>query len=255
LRDIEATRKQLVLLAGRLSFEFVELPKGYLGRCCDGTQVPGVRGCKSIIQLSIDLYSAAENKDRKDDDNDKIDFQIAVTMLHELAHAASLDVKGNAHEDCFEESITKAGFELISHIFGLCPWPFRPDLRSCWFDWQSSYLQKAGYDLELLCYHPSRLPKTTSHRMDCDFVRKLFDTNFWDGDYARCGGVALLPSPVIELCRKGVDDETYLALHLTARKLWVEREGISYYREPCPYPPNENYEIRRTSSEEHDSGA
>jgi hypothetical protein len=135
LRDIEATRKQLVLLTGRVSFEFVELLKGYLGRCCDGTQVPSVRGCKSRIQLSIDLYSAAENKDRKDDDNDKIDFQIAVTMLHELAHAASQDVKGCAHEDCFEESIVaEAGFELTSRIFGLCPWPFRLDLRSYWFD-------------------------------------------------------------------------------------------------------------------------
>jgi hypothetical protein len=91
--------------------------------------------------------------------------------------------------------------------------------------------------------------------MDCDFIRKLFDKDFWDEDYVRRGGVALLPSPVVELCRKGVDDATYLALPLTVRKLWVESEGISYYQEPCPYPPNENFEIRKTSSEEQDSVA
>jgi hypothetical protein len=74
LRDIEATRKQLILLTGRVSFEFAKLEGIVVGQCCCCTQVPGVRKCKSVIQLSMDPQSAAQNKDRTDDDNPEIEF-------------------------------------------------------------------------------------------------------------------------------------------------------------------------------------
>lgn len=256
LRDIEATRKQLILLTGRVSFEFAELQGIVVGQRNRCTEVTGVRGCKSAIQLSMQLYSAAQNKDRTDDENAEVDFQIAITMLHELAHAVHNDVQGSAYEDCFEDSfVAEAGYELAARIFGMATWGFRPNRKTTWFNWQSRYLQLGSHDLDGTCYDQRRLPKKIArYEMDPSFIQKLFDKGFWDGEYATRGGVALLPAPVIDLCREIADRQINIALPFGVVKLWMESDGISYYQEPCPYPPNENFEIRKKASEAQNDG-
>lgn len=110
--DIKAAREQLALLVDRVQFEFIDLGTKLSQQSCR-EQIPGECGQRSIIQLSTRLYSAAQNKDRKDAHNAKIDFALAMTMLHELAHAANADAIGNDLEDCFEESfVAEAGFEF-----------------------------------------------------------------------------------------------------------------------------------------------
>ena len=232
-KDIEATLEELILLADRVEFKFFDTGDA-LGQCYCFTPVRAATGCKSVIVLSTDLYSAAQEKDCDDEYSTKVDFQIANTMLHELAHAAFNDVAGDDLEDCFEESfIAESGFELESRIFGLC---WDSDSGLAWYDWQTSWLREAGYDMSEICCEPSRLVERsfywdTNHK----FLLQLFDQRFWDGDYAKRGGVALLPPPVVDICRQSVSREcptkAYLALPASVRQLWMASEGLKSSQE------------------------
>ncbi|GAB7332249.1 hypothetical protein MBLNU13_g04096t3 [Cladosporium sp. NU13] len=173
--DIESTREELILLADKVGFEFFDTGDAH-GQCYCFTPVHGVIGCKSVILLRADLYSAAQEKACDDAYNAMIDFRVATTMLHESVHAAFNDVEGHDLEDCFEESfVVEAVFELESRTFGLC-W-VSDKVLAC-YDWQTSWLREAGYNL------------------------------FWDGEYARRGGVARLPPPVIDICQQRFSGKT-----------------------------------------------
>jgi hypothetical protein len=174
-----------------------------------------------------------------------------MTMLHELAHAVHNDLQGPAYEDCFEESfVAEAGYELVARIFGMATWGFRPNRKTTWFNWQSRYLQLGSHDLDGTSYDQRRLPKKIArYEMDPSFIQKLFDREFWDGDYARRGGVALLPTPVVNICRDSIKSDNRGFLPFSVVKLWMESEGISYYQEPYPWPPNGELEIRKASWE------
>jgi hypothetical protein len=225
-KDIEATREELILLADRVEFEFYDTGDAH-GQCYCFTPVRAAIGCKSVILLSTDLYLAAQNKGHDDGYNAKVDFQIANTMLHELAHAAFNDVAGDDLEDCFEESfIAESGFELESRIFGLC---WDSDSVLAWYDWQTSWLREAGYDMSEICCEPSRLVERSFYwDADNKFLLKMFDERFWDGDYAKRGGVALLPPPVIDICEQRFGNKTkaYDALPDSVKQLWVASEKV-----------------------------
>lgn len=205
LDDIEATREELILLADNIHFEFFDIGDAY-GRTLCYVPVAGVDACKSVILLSMDLYSAARNGGVNDVHNAKIDFSLATTILHELAHAVTNDVASDGLEDCFEESfVAEAGFELESRTFGLC---WDSDKLLAWYNWQTSWLYGSDYDMRDICCDPSKLVKESVHwDTDYKFLLKLFDDNFWNGEYARRGGVALLPPPVIDICRQGVSSK------------------------------------------------
>lgn len=172
--------------------------------------------------------------------NAKVDFHIATTMLHELAHAAFNDVAGGELEDYFDESfVAESGFELESRIFGLC---WDSDGVMAWYDWQTSWLREAGYNISEICCEPSRLVEGSFYwDVDNKSLLKLFDEEFWDEEYAERGGVALLPPPVIDICRQGVSREgltkAYLALPASVRQLWMASEGLKPSQETVERVP------------------
>lgn len=96
---------------------------------------------------------------------------------------------------------------------------------------------------------PSRLVKRSYYRdVDSNFVLKLFDTGFWDGEYARRGGVALLPPPVIDICQQRCSGmaTAYKALPTSVKQLWMASEGIAYPQVELPHLANREYEIRKS---------
>jgi len=257
LDDIKATRERLLLLVDRVQFEFADT-KGNLGETRPLEQLPGERGCRSYIRLSTRLYSAAQNKDRGTIRNAQTDSIIAMTLLHELAHAAMNDVMGNYVEDCFEESfVAEAGFELESRLFGLilAANPSYEGNETFWYHWQTSWLLDVGYDRPDICCDRSKLGKRTLYRdLDSEFVLKLFDNRFWNGDYAKRGGVALLPPPVVNICQGRLSTwaEAYQAFPTSVKQLWLASEGIAYQQEKLPELANPTYEIRKQISELED---
>lgn len=248
LDDIKATRKQLALLVDRVRFEFIEMISEW-GKTCSRKRISGERGRGSVIQLSTRRYSAAQNKTREDAHNAQIDLLLATTMLHELAHAAQNDVVGGNLEDCFEDSfVAEAGFEFESRLFGLI-WlestdlllPSYDRLETLWLHWQTSWLCEDGNDIPDLCCDPSKLDERRIYRdIDSNFVLRLFDSGFWDGEYARRGGVALLPPPVIDICQQRCSGmaTAYMALPTSVKQLWMASEGIAYPRVELPHLAN-----------------
>jgi hypothetical protein len=243
--DIKSTREELILLADKVEFEFFDTGDAF-GQCCCHTPVPGVLSHKSVIRLSTKLYLAAQNKGSDDAYNAKVDFLTANTMIHEIAHAAFNDVAGDSLEDCFEESfVAEAGFELESRIFGLC-WDSGKVLA--WYDWQTSWLCEAGYNMSEICHEPSRLVERSFYwDSNNKFLLKLFDESFWEGEYARRGGVALLPPPVIDICQQRSSSKTkaYIALPTSVKQLWMASEGISYPGAELPELASTENEIRK----------
>ena len=249
-----------------MSFEFAELDEDgrLLALCCACALVPGVRECDSLIKLSTEVYKMTQNKDRTDRQNANVDFTVAAIMLHELGHAIHHDIAGHAYEDCFEESyVAEAGFELVTRIFGLCPKPLTDSSKDVdWFTWQGSNLRDAGYDLDTICCQQHKLGRMILYRDGAsDFILDLFKKDFWDGDYAKRGGVALLPPSVVDLCHKGLSLKegpslkTCRALPTSVRMLWMDSKGIRYYKEMIPCLKNKEYEIREPARETEDDAA
>jgi hypothetical protein len=251
LDDIEATREELILLADNIHFEFFDIGDAY-GRTLCYVPVAGVGACKSVILLSMDLYSAAQNGGVNDVHNAKIDFSLATTIIHELAHAVTSDVAGDGLEDCFEESlVAEAGFELESRTFGLC-WDSEKLLG--WYNWQTSWLCGSDYDMRDICCDPSKLVKESIHwDSDYNFLLKLFDDSFWTGDYARRGSVALLPPPVIDICRQGVSSkgptDAYLALPVSVKQRWMASKGLKFSQQKDPELADEESEIQTPTTQ------
>lgn len=80
-----------------------------------------------------------------------------------------------------------------------------------------------------ICCEPSRLVERSFYwDVDNKFLLKMFDERFWDGDYAKRGGVALLPPPVIDICEQRFGNKTkaYDALPDSVKQLWVANEKV-----------------------------
>lgn len=255
--EIEATQEELILLPDRLNFEFCDIGDAYGETfCCP--PIPGEDSCKSVIRLSKTLYLALQSK------GDKVynalnKFIMANTMLHEVAHAAWNDFAGVCLEDYFEESfVAEAGFELESRTFGLC-WDSEKPLA--WYAWQTSWLCGSDYHMPDLCHEPKRLVKESLYwDSDYNFLLKLFDDSFWDeksGEYARRGGVALLPPPVIDICRQGVSSKgptsAYSALPMSVKQLWMASKGLKFSQQRDSELADEESEIQEPTSETESS--
>ena len=99
-----------------------------------------------------------------------------------------------------------------------------------------------------ICHEPSRLVERSFYwDSNNKFLLKLFDESFWEGEYARRGGVALLPPPVIDICQQRSSSKTkaYIALPTSVKQLWMASEGISYPGAELPELASTENEIRK----------
>lgn len=111
-----------------------------------------------------------------------------------------------------------------------------------------------GYNIRDLCHEPNRLAERSFYwDKDNEFLLKLFDDDFWNRDYARRGGDALLPPPVIDICRQGVSSkgptDAYSALPMSVKQLWMASKGLKFSQQEDPDLANEKSEIQKSTLE------
>lgn len=245
--DKTAVREQLLLLSERVEYKLVKCATHVCAQCVCHPMPQGIRGCRSVIELSGAIYFEVENKSRMDEDNAYIALYFAMTMLHEIAHAACYAIMGDKSEDYFEDSlIAEAGFELESRLFGMVPHIQLSDpSESTWDSWQALSLDGRYYSVGEVCRNIVKLPNYyTSHWLDWDFALKLVNNGFWAGEYAERGGVALIPPSIIEICRNGGNSKAHKAIPTSIKELWMQAEGIGYAQRSYPHLANRYYEIR-----------
>jgi hypothetical protein len=134
-------------------------------------------------------------------------FNLAVALLHELAHAISYAVTGTEEEDFFEDSIVaEAGFEFEAQLFGACP-SFSSSAPKVvkWFPWPSRILLAGegdveSYDLEDLCSNSRKLVEGAPiAKVSIGFIKNLFRGQFWQKVVAKEGPVAVLAPEIRDL--------------------------------------------------------
>ena len=110
-------------------------------------------------------------------------FALAVTILHETAHAAHMHCMGSRCEDFFEDAlVAEAGFDYISHIFGILP-VFSPEQLDggAWMTWQNiHFLTDGSYPIEKFCRNGGKLSTALSvHPFDVNFAKRLLSDEWW----------------------------------------------------------------------------
>jgi hypothetical protein len=134
-------------------------------------------------------------------------FNLAIALLHELAHAISYAVTGRQKEDFFEDSIVaEAGFEFEAQLFGACP-SFSSSAPKVvkWFPWPSRILlagegEVESYDLADLCSNPRKLDEGGPiAKVSISFMRNLFREQFWQKVVVKKGPAALLAPEIRDL--------------------------------------------------------
>lgn len=146
----------------------------------------GIRGTNSVIAISkTAIYDKILAPGQSPEDKICLQFLLACTLLHELAHAAQHHLfGGDAFEDFRETSIvSEAGFEYESRIFGQRPQFFlghpNPNYRIAWGIWQSRGGLEGTYDTDKLARNAWQMPVNPQLWADgLDFVTKLFDDGF-----------------------------------------------------------------------------
>lgn len=105
--------------------------------------------------IGMALTSPEEKKCRQ--------FELAVTIIHEIAHATLYALTNKEHEDFFEDStIADAGFELETRLFGLSPQSEPPgSARLKWYTFVDGKRTSA------------------SDVVDTAYIHKLFSRRFW----------------------------------------------------------------------------
>ena len=191
--EVKSLEEQLAALAPRVRFSLRSLP----GRAFGVTEAEGSqeseRGCRATICIGQELYDAVKNEHRPTE-RALLDFAMAYTLLHELAHAANLHVMGKRDcEDFFEDTlIAEAGFDYISRIFGMQPTIFLEKLDApTWDCWQTlTFLNPASYFLGDFCRNVSKLPTAKiQHPLDPSFAERLLDDAWWEVEADRSLGL------------------------------------------------------------------
>lgn len=127
-------------------------------------------------------------------------FNLAIALLHELAHAVSYAVTARQDEDFFEDGIVaEAGFEFEARLFGACPsYSANAPMLVRWFPWPSRILlagdgEVDSYDLADLCSRPSKLEHGgPMSRVSVRFMKDLFQERFWEKMMDGTGSAAAL---------------------------------------------------------------
>ena len=265
-RDIQVVRDERLKLSQRITFRVGDI-QGDCGECKSQPAVPGIKGVDSIITIGNTLYQAARDKDRSAEENARMTFLLASTMLHEVAHAAQRHMFGGSgsYEDFRQTGlIAEAGHELESRIYGVKPDLYETNLTSGACKWSSWQCWMAG--VEIIRYTSRQRfmldEECDTYRMDTAFVMKLCDDNFWlpGGEYARRGAKALVPREIARICRDERDDylqeqgdiRANLRVSLSIRDLFRRRGTPSYAQRLYPHLSNPDLVLRNEQPAESD---
>jgi hypothetical protein len=191
-----------------------------------------VHGNDSTIFVGREIYRRALLwTSTNQEDTAFMIFDMAVILLHEVAHALGNNLMGSHVEDFFEESlVAENGWEFETRLFGMCPHiNHRNPVNSYWYAWQTQKsLARGGHNLDLICRHVWKLPKwELKYPFDRNFAVQLVSDEFWDDDYVEHGALALVPQVIQELCRGGPENNTTRAIPQSIRDLF-QSGGRSY---------------------------
>jgi hypothetical protein len=132
-------------------------------------------------------------------------FNLAIALLHELAHAVSYAITARQDEDFFEDAIVaEAGFEFEARLFGACP-SYSSDAPKLvrWFPWPSRILlagdgEVDSYDLADLCSRPKKLEDGGPiSKVSVRFMKDLFREQYWEKVMEQTGAVVALLAPEV----------------------------------------------------------
>ena len=137
-------------------------------------------------------------------------FNLAIALLHELAHAISYAITARGDEDFFEDSIVaEVGFEFEARLFGACPsYSANAPQLVQWFPWPSRILlggegDVESYDLADLCSNPKKLEDGGPiAKVDFRFTEDLFQEQFWEKVMEGNGATAALIAPEVHRCSR-----------------------------------------------------
>jgi len=113
--DIRAVNAQRYALALRVRFTVEDMQDRVTADCQACEPDEDVNGLGSNIRISRSLYDSVMNKTRTPEDNARMTFLVATTLIHEAAHAAHYHRFGTRPEDFREVSIAaEAGYESLN---------------------------------------------------------------------------------------------------------------------------------------------
>ncbi|KAK5112627.1 hypothetical protein LTR62_003942 [Meristemomyces frigidus] len=123
--QIRQTHQALDLLSSCVVFELNSSPpRSGGGRCKHLRSTPATppfQGHKSEIQISSYFYNTLSNSAVSAQDKMWLQFELAKTLLHELAHAAVNAARGRASNHFYffpGEKVAEDGFQLEAFLFG-----------------------------------------------------------------------------------------------------------------------------------------
>jgi hypothetical protein len=203
-QDIAAVQTERLTLAGRIRYQVRDLPEDSIAETQYEKATQYMSGTGSLILINKNLYNLAVVGNHTREDEARIRLQVAITLLHEVAHAAQNHLFGMKIEDFREASIVaEAGYEPEARLFGSRPSvkPSDPSDGS-WKLWQYWRIESEA-TMERICRDKATIPeKGQIMPIDVGFVLKLCDDGFWSGEYVRGGALALLPEPTAVYCRE-----------------------------------------------------
>jgi hypothetical protein len=159
-------------------------------------------------------------------------FNLAIALLHELAHAVSYAITARQDEDFFEDAIVaEAGFEFEARLFGACPsYSANAPKLVQWFPWPSRILlggegEVESYDLADLCSSARKLEDGgPMSRVSVRFMKDLFQEQFWEKAMQGTGAaVALLAPDVRRSAPKMKSIRDLLAMADEQKARWKKR--------------------------------
>lgn len=227
--DVMGVKTHLLNLADNIRIEVVEFDSRAHGKCKPlgrSHLVTETNGYPSVISINHELYKLALSRNSQTaEEAAMLDLNLAVTMLHEVAHAlGNASMGARATEDFFETSlIAECGWEFESRIFGMCPAiKTKSKGESHWVLWQTTDgMTKSGYDLDLLCRNAWKLPKRAiKFPFNPKFALSLVSDSFWSGIFARKGALAVLPDCVHYLCESGKENNSTRGIPQSIRDLF-----------------------------------
>jgi hypothetical protein len=253
--DIRYVEQQRNRLAERVRFEVNDLGQNMVACCEPQAPEKGVRGCASVIHIDRSVYDGVLDPNQSADDAIRAKFFLTCAMLHELAHAAHHYLFGREASEDFRENsnIAEAGFEFEARLFGQPP-RFRlaagnPDSRVYWGIWQSRNALPEFYSLETLARNAWQIPRACRAWFDgLDSIAKLFDDEFWEGEYVERGAIALIPEYIASRCLSGSNDIMVKSIPLSIKDLF--REGGPSYAQRYARFANPEHELRGSSEVE-----
>lgn len=197
--EVKAVDEQLLALSSRVRFKVKHFADKSYGWTEPHNGPEGRRGCRCTIWIGHTLYNTV-GQEHRPDERALLDFVLAITILHELAHAAHHHIMGMRFEDFFEDTlIAEAGFDYINRIFGMQPSIFPETLSNpLWECWQTlPFLNPASYPLQDFCRNISELPKErVRYPFDPQSARQLLDDAWWEAKVDR--SIDLIPSFLLQ---------------------------------------------------------